>query len=218
MSLDSARKAQIAPVTEFGWGGCWQCQHCLAVCPVGAISILGRRPENSLSTPAPVLDALMTTRRACRRYLDKNVAPEVLSGMLDTLQNLPTDSNKRRVEYTLLDDQEQTRRFHDLVYREMERQASKGTIPALLTLTTTDRWKDEKPLYSPACHCVPHRTSWSLIRPYPSPARTEGDTVPPDACRPGGTVSVFSLILPSPQTGPCPQRRPPPKARRCKSR
>ena len=25
---------------RFGWRGCWKCQHCLAVCPQGAISIL----------------------------------------------------------------------------------------------------------------------------------------------------------------------------------
>jgi ferredoxin len=27
---------------------CLQCQHCLAVCPTGAISILGFKPENSI--------------------------------------------------------------------------------------------------------------------------------------------------------------------------
>ena len=26
---------------KFGWQGCWRCQHCLAACPEGAISILG---------------------------------------------------------------------------------------------------------------------------------------------------------------------------------
>ncbi len=30
---------------RFGWRGCWRCQHCLAVCPTGAISILGKKPE-----------------------------------------------------------------------------------------------------------------------------------------------------------------------------
>lgn len=134
LSLNEQKKAQIAPVTEFGWGGCWQCEHCLAVCPQGAISIFGKHPENSLPTPAPaeaapVLDALMTSRRACRRYLDKNVPREIIDEMLSVLQNLPTGSNKRRVEYTLLDDKEQTRRFHDLAYREMERQAAQGIYP-----------------------------------------------------------------------------------------
>ena len=27
---------------------CIKCQHCLAICPTGALSILGKNPENSL--------------------------------------------------------------------------------------------------------------------------------------------------------------------------
>ena len=37
-------------VPKFAQGGedrCIQCQHCLSVCPVGAVSILGKNPENS---------------------------------------------------------------------------------------------------------------------------------------------------------------------------
>ena len=53
-----------------GWHGCYRCQHCLAVCPAGAVSIFGRRPEDSLTpdqaaTPLQ-LEALMRCRRACR--------------------------------------------------------------------------------------------------------------------------------------------------------
>ena len=40
---------------RFGWNGCWRCEHCLAVCPAGAVSVFGRRPEDSLppDIPAP---------------------------------------------------------------------------------------------------------------------------------------------------------------------
>ena len=133
LSLDEHYKAQIKPNVEFGWEGCWQCQHCLAICPQGAISIFDRHPEDSLPTPdsaqaAPLLDALMTSRRSCRRYLDRDVPMQVIEEMLNVLQNIPTGSNKRLVEYTLLD-REQTWRFHKLVYTEMERQASEGIYP-----------------------------------------------------------------------------------------
>ena len=36
---------------RFGWRGCWGCEHCLAVCPKGAISIFGKKPEDSLPPP-----------------------------------------------------------------------------------------------------------------------------------------------------------------------
>lgn len=51
ISLDENHVARIADFQEFGWDGCWKCQHCLAVCPKGAISILGKHPENSLPPP-----------------------------------------------------------------------------------------------------------------------------------------------------------------------
>ena len=30
---------------RFGWRGCWRCQHCLAVCPQGAVSIFNKKPK-----------------------------------------------------------------------------------------------------------------------------------------------------------------------------
>lgn len=62
--LNAQHKAEHHEVSEFGWNGCWKCQHCLAVCPSGAISVLGLRPEDSLTPPDPqeaaqVLDRLI---------------------------------------------------------------------------------------------------------------------------------------------------------------
>lgn len=52
LSLDPAKKPKIADFDEFGWNGCWKCEHCLAVCPNQAITIFGHRPEDSLPVPA----------------------------------------------------------------------------------------------------------------------------------------------------------------------
>ena len=73
LSLDGEGKVQMAEFEEFGWKGCWKCEHCLAVCPTGALSIFGHRPEDSLSPvkaadAAPVLDALIANRHSSRRY------------------------------------------------------------------------------------------------------------------------------------------------------
>ena len=75
---------------RFGWRGCWRCQHCLAVCPVGAISIFGKKPEDSLPLPpaemGEYMEQLVTSRRSCRRFLDKNVDPEVVTGILSAIE------------------------------------------------------------------------------------------------------------------------------------
>ena len=100
--------------------------------PGGAVSVFGRRPEDSLPPPegsAAVLDALIANRRSCRRYLDKNVPGEVISGMLSQLANAPNGGNKQLTEFTLLDDRARTERFRRLTYRRMEELAARGIYP-----------------------------------------------------------------------------------------
>ena len=127
-------RPRIGEFEEFGWNGCWQCEHCLAVCPEGSVSILGRRPEDSLAAPEPdtageVLDSLVMNRRSCRRYQKRNVPKTVIEDMLAKLANAPNGGNKQLVEYTLVDDTGQMEYFRNTAYREMERLAAQGIYP-----------------------------------------------------------------------------------------
>lgn len=132
--LNHSKKAEIVDFKEFGWNGCWKCEHCLAVCPTGAISIFGHEPENSLpvadcATTAPVMDSLIANRHSCRRYKDKNVDAAIINGMLKQLASAPNGGNKQQVEFTLIDDKEQMKRFRRLAYSRMEELAMQGVYP-----------------------------------------------------------------------------------------
>lgn len=121
----------IKDIDTFGWDGCWKCQHCLAVCPTGAISILDKKPEDSVAnvkpqTSAPMMDALIRNRRSCRRYLNKNVDRELISDMLATLENAPTGGNKMPVELTLIDDIDSMKKFQKEAYQRMCELADQG--------------------------------------------------------------------------------------------
>jgi len=89
---------------------CLQCQHCLAVCPTGAISILGRDPAASLklksgSWPSrEQMTCLIRGRRSVRRYRDENVEPDVIRDLLSTLANAPSGVNSRGLTFTVIDD------------------------------------------------------------------------------------------------------------------
>lgn len=113
------KTVRMAPFEEYGWNGCWQCEHCLAVCPAGAVSIFGHRPEDSLPPPAPhtaapVLDALIANRHSCRRYQDRNVDAGVIQDMLERLANAPNGGNKQQVAFALIDDRDRMERFRRL--------------------------------------------------------------------------------------------------------
>lgn len=133
MNADS--KCEMDEIDSFGWNGCWKCEHCLAVCPRGAISIFSKRPEDSIptvkpETATPVMDALIMNRHSCRRFLKKDVPGETIDAMLQRIGNAPNGGNKQQVEFTLINDRAQMDRFRALAYAEMDRLAAQGVYPA----------------------------------------------------------------------------------------
>ena len=135
LHLNEQRKCEMDEIDSFGWNGCWKCEHCLAVCPKGAISIFGKKPEDSIppvkaETAAQVMDALIMNRHSCRRFLKNDVPVETIDAMLQALGNAPNGGNKQQVEFTLIDDRVQTDAFRSIAYLEMDRLASNGVYPA----------------------------------------------------------------------------------------
>ena len=114
---------------RYGWRGCWRCEHCLAVCPTGAISIFDKKPENSLLPPPAemgnYMERLIVNRRSCRRYLDKNVDPKIISRILSAMAAAPTGGNSCGVEYTVIDDMERVKQIWDVAYARMEQDAKR---------------------------------------------------------------------------------------------
>ncbi len=112
---------------RFGWRGCWRCQHCLAVCPRGAISIFGKKSEDSLLLPpkemGEYMERLVVNRRSCRRFLDKNVDKAVLTGILNAMAAVPTGGNAQGVEYTVIDDKERVDEIRKIAYADMDEKA-----------------------------------------------------------------------------------------------
>lgn len=112
---------------RFGWRGCWRCQHCLAVCPQGAISIFGKKAEDSLPPPPAkmgnYMERLVVNRRSCRRYLAQNVDPKIISRILRAMEAAPTGGNSCGVEYTVIDDKDRVHEIWELAYTRMEQAA-----------------------------------------------------------------------------------------------
>jgi len=127
-------KAEMDDIKGFGWYGCWKCQHCLAICPKGAISILGKDPINSLLPPKQesaemILDALMTNRRSCRHFLDQDVDRDIIDDMLAILTAAPNGGNKMQVRYAVIDDKKIMLEIKKRVYEIMFSNAEEGIYP-----------------------------------------------------------------------------------------
>lgn len=133
--IDENGKSFSKPVDKLNWYGCWKCQHCLAVCPAGAISVLGLDPKDSIPMVDPcvdagkVMDSLIAGRRSCRHFKQENVDKELLEHILKVMENTPTGGNKMLVEYTLIDDIEQMNKFRDLLREGYKRAKAQGIYP-----------------------------------------------------------------------------------------
>lgn len=114
---------------RYGWRGCWRCEHCLAVCPNGAISIFGKDPKNSLPPPdenmGTQMERLLTYRRSCRRYLDKNVDSKIMDRIIRAMESAPTGGNSCNVEYTIIDDKDKVKDIWKIAYSKMDENAKK---------------------------------------------------------------------------------------------
>ena len=68
---------------------CIGCQHCLAICPKGAISIFGKNPDNSDKIENKVspeqLENLIKSRRSCRIFKQENIDTETMNKLKDIL-------------------------------------------------------------------------------------------------------------------------------------
>lgn len=87
---------------------CTRCQHCLAVCPTGAVSIFGRDPAASapaenLPSPESLL-SLIRMRRSCRSYRREAVDAGTFARLKAMLDWVPTGVNNHQLDFAFVED------------------------------------------------------------------------------------------------------------------
>jgi nitroreductase len=113
---------------------CYKCQHCLAICPTGAVSILGLKAVGSRPLrggyPDPdKLETLIKGRRSIRRYQNENLDPLLLQQLLDVAWHAPTGVNSRQVQFTVVDDREKLATIRGEVMSGLARLVRENALP-----------------------------------------------------------------------------------------
>ncbi len=122
-------------VAEGRSGDCIGCQHCLAVCPEGAVSVLGLRPADSLRLDKGALpswdqiDRLIRGRRSVRRYLDEDVDPALIRQLLQTACHAPSGRNDRRLSFSVIDNREVMDRIREQLFDGLSGLISNSELP-----------------------------------------------------------------------------------------
>ncbi len=121
---------KVPQVAKDGEKRCIKCQHCLAVCPTGALSILGKNPDDSLPVvnnckPEDVL-SLIQSRRSVRNYKKQNLSKDKWNKLKGMLPWIPTGVNDHRLLFAFIDDIDAMERFKKKTYSLLKKMYEQG--------------------------------------------------------------------------------------------
>ncbi len=123
---------RVAP--DGGSDRCMHCRHCLMICPAGAISVDGVKPEDCLPScqVLPSYDAmvdLIRSRRSVRNYKQKNVDKKILADLLDAMRYVPTGVNFHQLHFAVIDDIDVMSTYRRKIYRKVRELFEAGNLP-----------------------------------------------------------------------------------------
>jgi nitroreductase/NAD-dependent dihydropyrimidine dehydrogenase PreA subunit len=117
-------------------GDCIGCQHCLAVCPEGAVSVLGLRAEDSFQLDTNdmasylQIDRLLRGRRSVRRYRDENVDTALIENLLESAFHAPSGRNDRGLSFSVINRREVMDQFRQQTYEGLAEVVKNGELPS----------------------------------------------------------------------------------------
>ena len=103
---------------------CLNCQHCLAVCPVGAVECHGVMADQATAIgPLPSSENMMNLlcqRRSIRQYKQEDLDAETMDTLVKSLAWTPTGCNDHRLFFTVVRHREEMDFFRDRMVKSMQ--------------------------------------------------------------------------------------------------
>ena len=143
---------------------CFKCQHCLTVCPCGALSILGKQASASreiaqMSLPSfEQMDDLIRSRRSFRHYEKENVDAQLVDKLLKSIAHVPTGCNRQELTFHVIDNLEVMARFQeralDALIAAAGQEGYTARYPILQDVVTVPREKAAAFVFRGAPHAL----------------------------------------------------------------
>lgn len=123
---------------------CIKCQHCFAICPTGALSILDKNPDESeLVLEKYNFDEvlnLMKSRRSFRHYKKENLDKKTLEKLKNMLNFVPTGVNNHSLHFSFIDEIEVMDEFRATVNSKLVHALTK--TPLKIIAKKFERYKN----------------------------------------------------------------------------
>jgi len=166
-------------VADDAAAACMRCQHCLAVCPKGAVSVDGVASAGSLPLNAAgalpteeQVRRLMRGRRTTRQYKQQDADPALVARLLDDLAYAPTGRNARALQIRVIDSRVVMDRFRAKMLDACRRKAAE--TPTLFPLAghAVAEWENGRDL---VLRGAPH--ALAIFAPPDAPCPQEDTTL-----------------------------------------
>jgi len=113
---------------------CIKCQHCIAICPEGAISIWGKKPENSILVSNQIpksieIENLLQTRRSIRKFKMEELDKNKIHHLISMASYAPTAQNQNAVLFTVVDNRNDMSKLRELAYSHIKNAYDENRLP-----------------------------------------------------------------------------------------
>ncbi|QZE15981.1 nitroreductase family protein [Halosquirtibacter laminarini] len=127
-------KGDFPKIKEGKEKNCLKCQHCMAICHSGAISIFDKQPEDSVSISASIpkseeLENLMQLRRSVRQFKKEEIESDKIHQLLEKASYAPTAKNENGVHFVIAESRTQMDALKELVYKTIQEKSDANLIP-----------------------------------------------------------------------------------------
>jgi nitroreductase/NAD-dependent dihydropyrimidine dehydrogenase PreA subunit len=112
---------------------CFDCQHCMAVCPHGALSIGGRDIDKCLPIPGhlpePVsMETLIKGRRSLRQFAHQDLDRDTIEHLLEVASHAPTGVNVQQVHFHVIKERRTMDQFRKQCIDEIRKVVERGEL------------------------------------------------------------------------------------------
>ncbi len=85
---------------------CINCQHCLAICPKGALILNDINPDEQESVSYQSVLSAIKSRKSTRQFKDENISYEDFSKLKSMLKYVPTGKNHNSLHFAFVEDKD----------------------------------------------------------------------------------------------------------------
>ncbi|MGM0416926.1 MAG: nitroreductase family protein [Thermodesulfobacteriota bacterium] len=113
---------------------CFDCQHCMAICPYGALSIGGRALEDCMPIPGhlPAINAMETLikgRRSVRQFAQEDLAQSTIEHLIEVASHAPTGVNVQQVHFHVIKERSSMDMLRHRCMEEIRQVIERGELP-----------------------------------------------------------------------------------------